>query len=40
MPMSAIQAANIHVAVCKKLLESPYMTESEVAAGNDRDMHQ
>ena len=35
MPMSSIQAAN--TAVCTKLLESPYVTESDVAAGNDRD---
>ena len=35
MPMSSIQAVN--TAVHTKLLESPYGTESNVAAGNDRD---
>ena len=33
MPISAIQVAN--TAVCAKLLESPFVTENDVAAGND-----
>jgi len=35
MPMSSIQAVN--TAVHTKLLESLYVTESDVAAGNDHD---
>jgi len=33
MPMSAVQAAN--TVVRAKLLETPYVTESDVAAGSD-----